>query len=151
MERGGLERTVASVPVACHCTPFWDAAQSCGGPGAPSCHSCNASRPCHALQIEALMMEMQNPDTGIKTQSQRVMITNIPHAVAGKSFAGERDWAKEVHQRKAVCGPHGHPRVTTAWVHTGARVLKNICRTSFETNLLLLSHSHSCLISLLAL
>lgn len=34
------------------------------------------------------MMEMQNPDTGIKTQTQRVMITNIPHAVAGKSFSG---------------------------------------------------------------
>nr|XP_021156047.1 regulator of G-protein signaling 9 isoform X1 [Columba livia] len=33
--------------------------------------------------IEALMMEMQNPDTGVKTQTQRVMITNIPHAVAG--------------------------------------------------------------------
>uniref|UniRef100_A0A7M4FR46 Regulator of G protein signaling 9 n=1 Tax=Crocodylus porosus TaxID=8502 RepID=A0A7M4FR46_CROPO len=28
-------------------------------------------------------MEMQNPDTGIKTHTQRVMITNIPHAVAG--------------------------------------------------------------------
>ncbi|XP_076209752.1 regulator of G-protein signaling 9 isoform X2 [Aptenodytes patagonicus] len=37
-------------------------------------------------KIEALMMEMQNPDTGIKTQSQRVMITNIPHAVAGNDI-----------------------------------------------------------------
>ncbi|KFQ98701.1 Regulator of G-protein signaling 9, partial [Nipponia nippon] len=37
-------------------------------------------------QIEALMMEMQNPDTGIKTQTQRVMITNIPHAVAGNDI-----------------------------------------------------------------
>ncbi|NXG95052.1 RGS9 protein, partial [Stercorarius parasiticus] len=36
--------------------------------------------------IEALMMEMQNPDTGIKTQTQRVMITNIPHAVAGNDI-----------------------------------------------------------------
>ncbi|KAF1669998.1 Regulator of G-protein signaling 9, partial [Pygoscelis papua] len=54
--------------------------------GLPPVHSCNASRPCHALQIEALMMEMQNPDTGIKTQSQRVMITNIPHAVAGNDI-----------------------------------------------------------------
>ncbi|POI32626.1 hypothetical protein CIB84_003623, partial [Bambusicola thoracicus] len=40
----------------------------------------------HALQIEALIMEMQNPDTGIKTQTQRVMITNIPHAVAGNDI-----------------------------------------------------------------
>ncbi|NXF51730.1 RGS9 protein, partial [Oceanites oceanicus] len=37
-------------------------------------------------QIEVLMMEMQNPDTGIKTQTQRVMITNIPHAVAGNDI-----------------------------------------------------------------
>ncbi|NXI39968.1 RGS9 protein, partial [Galbula dea] len=34
-------------------------------------------------QIEALMMEMQNPDTGIKTQTQTVLVANIPHAVAG--------------------------------------------------------------------
>ncbi|NXJ34023.1 RGS9 protein, partial [Ciconia maguari] len=37
-------------------------------------------------QIEALMMEMQNPDMGIKMQTQRVMITNIPHAVAGNDI-----------------------------------------------------------------
>ncbi|KAM9280980.1 regulator of G-protein signaling 9 [Morus bassanus] len=37
-------------------------------------------------KIEALMMEMQNPDTGIKTQMQRVMITNIPHAVTGNDI-----------------------------------------------------------------
>uniref|UniRef100_A0A8C9FFH4 DEP domain-containing protein n=1 Tax=Pavo cristatus TaxID=9049 RepID=A0A8C9FFH4_PAVCR len=37
-------------------------------------------------KIEALIMEMQNPDTGIKTQTQRVMITNIPHAVAGNDI-----------------------------------------------------------------
>ncbi|NXC42517.1 RGS9 protein, partial [Penelope pileata] len=37
-------------------------------------------------QIEALMMEMQNPDTGIKTQTQRVVITNIPHAVTGNDI-----------------------------------------------------------------
>uniref|UniRef100_A0A8B9M303 Regulator of G-protein signaling 9 n=1 Tax=Accipiter nisus TaxID=211598 RepID=A0A8B9M303_9AVES len=48
-------------------------------------HSCNTSHLCYALQIEALMMEMQNPDKGIKTQTQKVMITDIPHAVAGKS------------------------------------------------------------------
>ncbi|XP_055652601.1 regulator of G-protein signaling 9 isoform X1 [Falco peregrinus] len=37
-------------------------------------------------KIEALMMEMQNPDTGIKMQTQRVMITSIPHAVAGNDI-----------------------------------------------------------------
>ncbi|NXG58750.1 RGS9 protein, partial [Hemiprocne comata] len=37
-------------------------------------------------QIEALMMEMQNPDTGVKTQTQVVMITNIPHAVTGNDI-----------------------------------------------------------------
>ncbi|NXC54250.1 RGS9 protein, partial [Aleadryas rufinucha] len=37
-------------------------------------------------QIETLMMEMQNPDTGVKTQTQTVMITNIPHAVTGNDI-----------------------------------------------------------------
>ncbi|NXY88085.1 RGS9 protein, partial [Alcedo cyanopectus] len=37
-------------------------------------------------QIEGLMMEMQNPDKGIKTQTQTVMITDIPHAVAGNEI-----------------------------------------------------------------
>ncbi|NWR66277.1 RGS9 protein, partial [Bucorvus abyssinicus] len=37
-------------------------------------------------QIEALMMEMQNPDTGMKTQTQTVMIANIPHAVTGNDI-----------------------------------------------------------------
>ncbi|XP_071619950.1 regulator of G-protein signaling 9 isoform X1 [Heliangelus exortis] len=37
-------------------------------------------------KIEALMMEMQSPDTGIKTQTQVVMITNIPHAVTGNDI-----------------------------------------------------------------
>uniref|UniRef100_A0A8B9M1R7 Regulator of G-protein signaling 9 n=1 Tax=Accipiter nisus TaxID=211598 RepID=A0A8B9M1R7_9AVES len=49
-------------------------------------HSCNTSHLCYALQIEALMMEMQNPDKGIKTQTQKVMITDIPHAVAGNDI-----------------------------------------------------------------
>ncbi|OXB64821.1 hypothetical protein ASZ78_006559 [Callipepla squamata] len=42
--------------------------------------------PCAVSKIEALIMEMQNPDTGIKTQTQRVVITNIPHAVAGNDI-----------------------------------------------------------------
>ncbi|RLV99362.1 hypothetical protein DV515_00009824 [Chloebia gouldiae] len=37
-------------------------------------------------KIEALMMEMQNPDTGIKTQTQTVTITSIPHAVTGNDI-----------------------------------------------------------------
>ncbi|NXW94161.1 RGS9 protein, partial [Alopecoenas beccarii] len=52
----------------------------------PPVPSCDTSRPHRVLQIEALMMEMQNPDTGVKTQTQRVMITNIPHAVAGSDI-----------------------------------------------------------------
>ncbi|NXL61151.1 RGS9 protein, partial [Chordeiles acutipennis] len=35
---------------------------------------------------EALIMEMQNPDTGVKTQTQQVMITSIPHALAGNDI-----------------------------------------------------------------
>ncbi|NWH57913.1 RGS9 protein, partial [Geococcyx californianus] len=49
-------------------------------------HSCNTPRPCRALQIEPLMMEMQDPTTGIKTQTQKVMITDIPHAVTGNDI-----------------------------------------------------------------
>nr|XP_026653733.1 regulator of G-protein signaling 9 isoform X3 [Zonotrichia albicollis] len=37
-------------------------------------------------KIEALMMEMQSPDTGIKTQTQPVMVTSIPHAVTGNDI-----------------------------------------------------------------
>ncbi|NWS87605.1 RGS9 protein, partial [Toxostoma redivivum] len=37
-------------------------------------------------QIETLMMEMQSPDTGIKTQTQTVMVASIPHAVTGNDI-----------------------------------------------------------------
>uniref|UniRef100_A0A7N4V707 Regulator of G-protein signaling 9 n=1 Tax=Sarcophilus harrisii TaxID=9305 RepID=A0A7N4V707_SARHA len=37
-------------------------------------------------KIEALVKEMQNPESGIKMQSQRVMITNIPHAMTGNDI-----------------------------------------------------------------
>ncbi|NXA80526.1 RGS9 protein, partial [Thryothorus ludovicianus] len=37
-------------------------------------------------QIETLVMEMQNPDTGIKTQTQTVTVASIPHAVTGNGI-----------------------------------------------------------------
>ncbi|KAL2297807.1 hypothetical protein Nmel_016372 [Mimus melanotis] len=54
-------------------------------PGAPSCPLLK-SIPSPALQIETLMMEMQSPDTGIKTQTQTVMVASIPHAVTGNDI-----------------------------------------------------------------
>uniref|UniRef100_A0A8C3V442 Regulator of G-protein signaling 9 n=3 Tax=Passeriformes TaxID=9126 RepID=A0A8C3V442_CATUS len=51
--------------------------------GLPPAHP---SHPSHVLQIETLMMEMQSPDTGIKTQAQAVMVTSIPHAVTGNDI-----------------------------------------------------------------
>lgn len=109
----------------------WTTSAPHSGPGAPPIPSCDTSHPCRVLQIEALMMEMQNPDTGVKTQTQRVMITNIPHAVAGKIFVkgrGQESLSKEI-------------PMWTPWPPQGARVPKNICCTSFETHLLPLSHS----------
>uniref|UniRef100_A0A8C3UY34 Regulator of G-protein signaling 9 n=1 Tax=Catharus ustulatus TaxID=91951 RepID=A0A8C3UY34_CATUS len=55
----------------------------CWLPGLPPAHP---SHPSHVLQIETLMMEMQSPDTGIKTQAQAVMVTSIPHAVTGNDI-----------------------------------------------------------------
>ena len=35
------------------------------------------------LQIEALVKDMQNPETGIKMQNQKVLVTSVPHAMTG--------------------------------------------------------------------
>lgn len=89
--------------------------------------------PSSALQIEALMMEMQSPDTGIKTQTQTVTITSIPHAVTGKSFPGGRDWAQ--FSRENLCvGPLA--RAASAWLRAGALFPINTSCTSFEMYLL---------------
>uniref|UniRef100_A0A4W3JZ48 Regulator of G protein signaling 9a n=1 Tax=Callorhinchus milii TaxID=7868 RepID=A0A4W3JZ48_CALMI len=37
-------------------------------------------------QIESLVIEMQDPENGIKTQTQRVMIATIPHALTGQDL-----------------------------------------------------------------
>lgn len=140
---GGLGRSVAMTPIPMGHSPGMlprDALVL----GLPPVHSCKPSPPCHTLQIEALMMEMQNPDTGIKTQMQTVTVANIPHAVTGKSFTGRRNWAEEAHQSKALCGPYGHTRLLLPGCYWSP------C-TPFDTYLLPLSNSHSCLISLLAL
>ncbi|NXO43898.1 RGS9 protein, partial [Locustella ochotensis] len=40
-------------------------------------------------KMETLLMEMQHPDTGIKTQTQTVTVASIPHAVTGNDV---RQW-----------------------------------------------------------
>lgn len=35
--------------------------------------------------MEAMVLEMQDPKTGVKSQTQRLVITSIPHAITGKS------------------------------------------------------------------
>ncbi|XP_063098609.1 regulator of G-protein signaling 9 isoform X2 [Cavia porcellus] len=34
-------------------------------------------------KIEALVKDMQNPETGVKMQNQRVLVTSVPHAMTG--------------------------------------------------------------------
>ncbi|XP_004459527.1 regulator of G-protein signaling 9 isoform X2 [Dasypus novemcinctus] len=34
-------------------------------------------------KIEALVKDMQNPETGVRVQSQRVLVTSVPHAMTG--------------------------------------------------------------------
>ncbi|KAH0510525.1 Regulator of G-protein signaling 9 [Microtus ochrogaster] len=35
------------------------------------------------VQIEALVKDMQNPETGVRMQNQRVLVTSVPHAMTG--------------------------------------------------------------------
>jgi hypothetical protein len=42
----------------------------------------SADFPCSVLQIEALVKDMQNPETGVRMQNQRV-VTSVPHAMTG--------------------------------------------------------------------
>lgn len=35
--------------------------------------------------MEALVLEMQDSKTGVKSQTQRLVITTIPHAITGKT------------------------------------------------------------------
>ncbi|KAM6951749.1 regulator of G-protein signaling 9b [Aplochiton taeniatus] len=37
-------------------------------------------------KVEAIMLEMQDPKTGVKSQPQRLVITTIPHAITGEDI-----------------------------------------------------------------
>ncbi|KAG9343719.1 hypothetical protein JZ751_013097 [Albula glossodonta] len=40
----------------------------------------------HCLQLEALVVEMQDPKSGVKSQEQRLVVTTIPHAFTGQDI-----------------------------------------------------------------
>lgn len=42
-----------------------------------------AGSSCSVLQIEALVKDMQNPETGVRMHNQRVLVTSVPHAMTG--------------------------------------------------------------------
>lgn len=44
---------------------------------------CLASFSGSVLQIEALVKDMQNPDTGVRMHNQKVLVTSVPHAMTG--------------------------------------------------------------------
>ncbi|KAM6164752.1 regulator of G-protein signaling 9 isoform 2-T2 [Rhynchocyon petersi] len=46
-------------------------------------------------KIEALVKDMQNPETGVRMQSQRVLVTTVPHAMTGNDvlqWIAQRLW-----------------------------------------------------------
>lgn len=38
---------------------------------------------CSVLQIEALVKDMQDPETGVRVQNQKISVASIPHAMTG--------------------------------------------------------------------
>ena len=49
----------------------------------PSEWLCSASCVASALQIEALVKDMQDPETGVRVQNQKILVTSVPHAMTG--------------------------------------------------------------------